>query len=299
MAIFITGVTGFVGSHLANALKKEDHVVGLVHDCKTNAWLEEALDGIVKVVADIRDFHSLMRIINQYDVSQCYHIAARASVKQAYKDPLNTYDINVMGTVALLEACRQLNVKKVLLLETDKVYGEKLNATVTDPYHPSEPYATSKMCQGFIARSYIETYGMNIVIPHSCNAFGYDPFSSRIFPNTIKSCFRGQSPIIFTNDKSVREYVYVEDLVDALLTLMKGDYNGPYNIATGWVCNQKEIVMKILRHFPSLEPAYVTGNLPPQIQEETMKITRWEWKPKITFDESIKLTIDAFRRYGL
>ncbi|GAH26504.1 unnamed protein product, partial [marine sediment metagenome] len=123
---------------------------------------------------------------------------------------------DVMGTTAVLEACRQLEVERVLIMNTDKVYGEKLGATVEDPYQPGEPYATSKSCQGFIAWSYMDTYDMDVVIPHSCNAFGYDPYSSRIFPNTIKACMRGEQPLIFENDSSIREYVYIDDLVGAL-----------------------------------------------------------------------------------
>ena len=106
--------------------------------------------------------------------------------------------------------------------------------------------------------SHIDTYGMNIVMSHCCNVFGYDPYSNRIIPNVIKKCLKGQSPLIFTNDDSIREYVYVEDKVAAIENLMN-DYDkiGSFNISTGWVYNQKDIVLKILEHFDGLAPKYV------------------------------------------
>jgi len=296
--ILVTGANGFVGSHLVNSLKSEHRVVSLHHNCLLGKWQREALKGTIRVRGDIRDFRLLRRVLARFEVERVYHLAAIAVVKTAYRDPLNVYDVNVMGTVALLEACRQLDVDKVLILETDKVYGERLNATTDDPLQASEPYATSKVCQEYIAKSYIETYGMDIPIPHSCNIFGYDPYSNRIFPNTIKKCLRGQSPLIFTNDKSIREYIYIEDLLDAFNTLIEEEYyRGTYNIATGWVYNQEQIVLKVLEHFPDLKPTYVEAKLPPQIQRQTMKQIKWHWKPKWTFDDAVKETIMKFKEY--
>ena len=297
--ILITGASGLIGSHLVSELKKDHDVVSLVHNQLRGRWLQKALDGTTVVQADIRDFNSLKHIMARYYVNQVVHCAAVAQVKSAFKDPLSTYDINIMGVVAVLEAARQLDVERVLVMQTDKVYGEKLGATVEDPYQPSEPYATSKICQGFIAWSYIDTYGMDIIIPHSCNTFGYDPFSNRIFPNTIKACLRGEQPLIFTNDKSIREYIYVEDLVNALKQLLLDPKlkPGPYNIATGWVQNQEEIVKEVLKHFPSIRAEYKRVKLPHQIQEQTMKMTKWNWKPDWNFNDAVERTITLFEHY--
>lgn len=299
--VLCTGSTGLIGSHLVNKLKQERKVVSLVHDEVPSRWLDESLGGTIKVRGDVRDFGLIRRVINQYDVSEVFHFAARANVKQAYKDPVNVYETNVMGTVSVLEACRQLDVKKTLVLITDKVYGEKVDATEDDPLQPGEPYATSKIAQQQIAESYAKTYGMDVITPHSCNVFGLDLHSNRIFPNVIKSCLRGEQPIIFANDHSIREYIYVDDLVDALKTIVYTEgfpkYMGTYNISTGWVYNNKQIVLKVLEHFPSLKPKYVDGDLPPQIQRQTMKSVRWNWKPGWSFDDAVDRTIADFEKY--
>ena len=299
--ILVTGSTGLIASHLVNNLKQERKVVSLVHDEVPSRWLDEALGGTVKVRGDVRDFGLIRRVINQYDVSEVFHFAARANVKQAYKDPVNVYETNVMGTVSVLEACRQLDVKKTLVLITDKVYGERVDATEDDPLQPSEPYATSKIAQQQISESYAKTYGMDVITPHSCNVFGLDLHSNRIFPNVIKSCLRGEQPIIFANDHSIREYIYVDDLVDALKTIVYTEgfpkYKGTYNISTGRVYNNEQIVLKVLEHFPSLKPKYVDGDLPPQIQRQTMKSVRWSWKPGWSFDDAVDRTIADFEKY--
>ena len=113
---------------------------------------------------------------------------------------------------------------------------------------------------------------MNIVISHCCNVFGYDPYSNRIVPNVVKKCLKGQSPWIYTNDDSIREYVYVEDKVAAIESLMNDyDKKGSFNILTGWVYNQKDIVLKILEHFEGIEPKYVEADVPSQIEQQSLK----------------------------
>lgn len=299
--ILVTGISGFVGSHFANRLKKENTVVGIVRDYIPSKWSDEAFEGITLIHGDVRNFGLLKRVINHYNINQIYHIAAAAQVKEAHKNPINFYESNVMGTVNVLEACRQIAKSKdikILIFNTDKVYGEKLNAIETDRYQPSEPYATSKCCQGFIAKSYRYTYGMNIVISSCCNIYGYDPFNSRLISNTVKACLRDEHPIIFTNDTSIREYIYIDDVVNAVTRIMNRECkHDTYNIHTGYIYNQKEIIMKICDML-NTSPVYKEGSLPVQIQKQTMASVNWDWKPGITFEEGLKHTIALFKKYN-
>ncbi|MFW9808590.1 MAG: NAD-dependent epimerase/dehydratase family protein [Candidatus Thorarchaeota archaeon] len=298
MNILVTGANGFIGSHLVNHLKKENKVVSLVYDTVMGDWQNNALEGTYQARADIRNMAALREILSRFEINQVYHTAAISLVKTAHRDPMSVYAVNAMGTLALLEACRTVGTERILVMNTDKVYGEGLDATEERRYQFSEPYGTSKACQGFIAKSHMETYGMNIVMSHCCNVFGYDPFSNRIVPNVVKKCLRGQSPWIFTNDDSIREYVYVEDKVAAIESLMNDDTKiGSYNISTGWVYNQKDIVLKILEFFDGLEPEYVESKLPAQIKEQSLKSVRWDWKPKWKFEDAIKATIEGFKKY--
>lgn len=304
--ILITGISGFVGSHLAQCLKNksDNNIVGIVRDQMTSTWLDNALDNVTLVHGDIRNYGLLKRIINHYNIDQVYHLAAAAQVKEAWKDPINVFQSNVIGTVNLLEAVRQVNKDiKVLIFNTDKCYGEKLDATEEDPYEASEIYATSKACQGFVAQSYIKTYDMNIRISHCCNIYGYDPLNSRLISNVVKDCIRENNPVIYSNDKSIREYIYISDVLDAITRIMNDDMSEDekkhyiYNIRTGYIYNQEEVILKILDNFPELEAKYKKANIPVQIQEETMKSVHWNWKPSWTFDDGIKETIEKFECY--
>jgi nucleoside-diphosphate-sugar epimerase len=301
MNILITGPRGFVGSHLSKFLKNKDdnNVVGIVRDEIPSEWLKNALEGVTIVEGDIRDEKLMKRVIGHYDIDQVYHIAAFAQVKQAYKNPVDVFESNVMGTVNILEACRQINKDdiKILVLNTDKVYGERLNAVETDPYTESEPYATSKSCQGLIAKCWLKTYGMDIKMTHSVNIFGYDPFNSRLISNVVKSCIKKEKPVIYTNDNSIREYVYIDDVIQALERIMnRENKHNIYNIHTGWVYNQKDVILLISKYF-NTDCEYKEGNVPMQIQEETLNSVNWDWKPSISFEEAITRTIEKFIEY--
>ena len=261
-------------------------------------WQKDALEGTYMVHADIRDAAAMRETLSRFEINQVYHTAAISLVKTAHKDPTSVYSVNVMGTVALLEACRRVGTERILVMNTDKVYGEGLDATEERRYQHSEPYGTSKACQGFVASTHMETYGMNIVMSHCCNVFGYDPYSNRIIPNVIKKCLKGQSPLIFTNDDSIREYVYVEDKISAIESLMNDyDKKGSFNISTGWVYNQKDIVLKILEYFDGIEPTYLEAEVPSQIEKQSLKSTRWDWKPSWNFDDALEKTIEQYKKY--
>lgn len=317
--VLITGVTGFVGSHLAKKLTETgsgENVVGLVRDSIPSMWLDEVLEDVTLVQGDIRNFELLERLISHYEINQVYHLGAAAQVKSAFRDPINVYESNIMGTVNVLEACRLVNRNglingndeidkknriKILIMQTDKIYGEKLNATEDDCYRSSEPYATSKVCQAMVAKSYNYTYGLNIIMPSFCNIFGLDLYNSRLIPNVIKQCIRGLQPVVWSNDKSIREYIYISDVVDSLISLMDFHFDNKhltYNVSTGWVYNQKNIIEKIANKF-NIECLYDEVSIVKQIQDETMVSIRDDWKfePSITFDDAIQETIELFKEY--
>jgi len=298
---FVTGASGFIGSHLVKTLTDTgEEVIALVRDTVPLKWLDEALKDCVKVRGDILDYKILARAINQYEVDYVFHLAATASVKTAYRNPINTFETNVMGTVNVLEACRQIGVEKVLVLITDKIFGERMGAFETCPIEPSEPYATSKGAADLAAECYRKTYDMNIIRVRSCNVYGLD-YSNRIVPNTIRACLRGESPVIFRGEsETVRQYIHVQDLVEAMLNLMgRPDYKyGAFNVCTDDLLNQEDVVLKILEFFPNLKPTYVERNGPLEIKRQSMKLSSFGWKPKIPFEKGIEETISMFRKYG-
>lgn len=300
MNVLVTGASGFIGSHLVRKLMDEgENVVSLIHDCPVwTKWLSESVKPSTKAHGTILDLHFLKRVINQYSVDTVFHLAAQSIVKRAYNDPINTYHVNVMGTVNLLEACRQLDVERILIQSTDKVYGNKIGAAVEDRLIPTEAYGTSKICTDVIAQTFTETYDMPISIARCCNVYGYD-WNKRIIPNTIRSCLSGADPLIFRDDYSKRQYIHVDDVVRALKSCLS-DTRHIYNVATKDVITQEEVVLKILSFFPSLKPKYVDKPSLKEIKSQSMKtnIHPSRWKPEISFHEGVKRTINSFREYA-
>lgn len=300
MSCFVTGGSGFIGSHLVKALTDTgEDVIVLVRDIVPSKWLDEALVGAIKVKGDILNYKFLLRVANDYEIDYVWHLAATSSVKLAYRNPINTFETNVIGTVNVLEACRQIGVKKTLVLITDKIFGERMDAGKGARLCASEPYATSKGCADLAAESYRLTYGMNVIRARSCNVYGLD-YSNRIVPNTIRACLRGERPVIFKGEEcTVRQYIHVLDLVESMMKLMNEFSLGPFNICTESLLNQKDVVLEVLKHFSDLEPKYVERDGPPgEIERQSMRLTEFGWKPRISFSAGIKDTIGRFQKYG-
>lgn len=295
MRCLVTGGSGFIGSHLCNVLKQKHQVVVLLRDYLPTRWIDEALTGCVLVHGDIRNLGLLKRVITDYSVQWVFHLASQAVVKQAVVNPMETFDTNVMGTVNVLEACRQLNVEKAHVQSTDKVYGDTLNATEESPLKATEPYSASKVAVDVMAQAYMETYGMQVVIPRSCNVYGLD-YTSRIVPNTVRACLRGENPVIYAGEKeTARQYIYVDDEVESLIFLME-EYTGVVNIP-GHFKTQEQVVLEVLKHFPSLEPRYVGREASREIKRQSMVTRKILGIPMISFEDGIRLTIERFRLY--
>lgn len=298
MRTLVTGASGFIGSHMMIDQKGKHEVVGVVRDFISSKWLNNALSNTTLVRGDLTDFNFIKRTLVDYQIDTVIHLAATSIVKTAHKDPINTYMSNVMGTVNLLEACRQTDVDKTLILLTDKLFGDKEDAIPEDVYEPTEPYSASKICQDIVARSYERTYGMNIIRTRSCNVYGLD-YNNRIVPNTIRAILRDIPPVIYSGENTQRQYIYVEDLISAINLLLNTQKTGPFNVATEDILTQEEVVLGILEVAGSLLiPEYKERQAPLEIQKQSLKISEFGWKPKFTFDEGIEKTISLFRHFG-
>ena len=201
--VFVTGADGFVGAHLCKILLDRGYkVIGLVHDHKPMTTLDYLgiRDKIVSVYGDICDRALLKRIISDYQIKRVFHLAAQAIVSIAQKDPMNTFKVNVEGTSCLLDACIDMDMKSILSVSTDKVYGEGMNRIEDDALLGEGIYEVSKTCMDYVSRCYAKIYNMPIVVSRACNIYGeYDP-NRRIIPNTIMDLKNDKQPLIFKNE---------------------------------------------------------------------------------------------------
>jgi CDP-glucose 4,6-dehydratase len=222
----VTGATGFLGGWLVKALlDRGASVVCLVRDwvgeCELvrRGWTSQ-----LRIVrGDVRRQALVERALGEYEVDTVFHIAAQAVVGIASRNPVSTLDTNIRGTWTVLEACRRTpTVRQIVLASSDKAYG----AHPTLPYGEDMalqgryPYDVSKSCADLIAQSYAATYRLPVVVNRSANLYGGGDLNwNRLVPGTIRSALRGERPVIRSDGRRVRDYLYVEDGVEAYLML--------------------------------------------------------------------------------
>ncbi len=172
---------------------------------------------------DVRDQALLERALGEYEIDTVIHLAAQTIVGIANRNPVSTFEANIAGTWALLEACRRSPlVKQIVVASSDKAYGdhEVLPYDEETPLDGRHPYDVSKSCADLIAQSYAHTYGLPVAVTRCGNFYGGGDLNwNRIVPGTIRSVLRGQRPVIRSDGQYVRDYFYVEDGAAAYMML--------------------------------------------------------------------------------
>jgi len=224
---FVTGATGMVGAWLVKELlSRGAYVVALIRDADPQSELFRS-DTIAKVTVvngALEDLWTLERAINEHEVDTVFHLGAQTIVGTARRFPFQTFEANVRGTYNLLEACRlhQALVKRVVVASSDKAYGDQVNLPYTEDttLQGRYPYDVSKSCSDLIAQSYFHTYALPIAIARCGNIYGGGDLNwSRVVPGTIRSILRSERPIIRSDGKFIRDYIYAKDAAHAYLRL--------------------------------------------------------------------------------
>ncbi len=310
----VTGATGLLGSELVEQLLKNNEtsrLVCLVRDQlpQSRYYAEGMSPNTVTIFGDLRDQNLLDRVINEYEINTVFHLAAQTLVQQANLRPTETLDVNIRGTWAVLEACR-LNpkrIQRVICASSDKAYGN-LNGEKYDESYPLEgkhPYDVSKSCSDLITQTYAHSFGMNVAITRCGNFFGPgDLNESRIIPHTIVSLLKNQAPVIRSNGKFIRDYIYVGDGAAAyrllakkmILNPMPGEaFNFSYELRLS-VLELVERIQSVMNK--SIAPQILNhafNEIPIQSLDSTKAKTLLNWVPLFGFEEGLRQTVDWYR----
>lgn len=228
-SVLLTGGDGIVGSWLIKALLSAGaKVVALIYDHNTNSelYLSGDVHRIKVVDGRLEDISVIRLALTKYKIESVFHLGAQAIVGTAWQRPLDTFESNIRGTYNLLEACRLTkSVRRIVVASSDKAYGEHTQLPYTEEMSLQGrfPYEVSKSCTDLLAQSYYYSYGLPVAIVRCGNIYGGgDLHFSRIVSGTILSFLNGQAPIIRSDGKFVRDYIYVKDVCHAYMLVAQG-----------------------------------------------------------------------------
>ena len=261
--ILITGGLGFIGSHIANELLKENQVVILDNMSTGNINnLKDAHNENLKIIKeDIRNT-SLDELTSGIDY--IFHLAAMASVPLSIDHPVECNDINLNATIKLLKSAVDNDIEKIVFSSSSAVYGQNRNMPLkeSEPLMPMSPYAASKASCELYLQTFYESYGLNYTALRYFNVFGPNQDKNSqyaaVIPNFISAILEGNPVEIYGDGEQTRDFIYVNDVVKANINAAKSDYNGVLNVASGekLSINQLfEIVKKTLKS--DVEPNYL------------------------------------------
>ena len=311
--VFVTGGTGLVGGWLVERLVELNaDVVALVRDWVPGArFVELGLSDKVSVVrGDVRDQALLERVMGEYEIDVVLHLAAQTIVGIANRNPISTFETNIAGTWALLEAARRSpTVKAIVLASSDKAYGAAATLPYTEetPLAGRHPYDVSKSCADLIAQCYAKTWMTPVAVTRCGNFFGGGDLNwNRIVPGTIRSILRGERPVVRSDGQFLRDYIYVEDAVESYLLLAEMLHRNPhlageaFNFSTGQARTVIEMVDLICRQMNSVVQPLVLNEASNEIREQHLDSGKAEkilgWRARFGMEDGMKRTIAWYEK---
>lgn len=311
--VLITGADGFVGSHLSGLLKQKGaNVIGMIRNFKPDSPLRlSGLDKKITVIkGSITDYETVEGAIHEQEVQACFHLAALATVPVANRAPRITFETNIKGTWNILEACRNSRVlEEIVIASSDKAYGikDRLPYVETDPLTGIYPYDVSKSCADLIAKSYFHTYGLNVGIVRCANIYGGgDLHFSRVVPGTIRSLIFNETPLIRSDGTPKRDYIYIEDVVNAYTTLAvhladKKVAGEAFNFSTNIPVSVLDLVNSIIEIFDSNIRPKILNEAKAEIPEQFLSSEKAQrllgWKPQYELGGGLKKTVEWYKDY--
>ena len=294
MRAVVTGGAGFIGSHVVDALLARDDEVHVLDNLVTGKR-ENVPDAARLHEGDIRtDTHALF---DEVRPEVCFHYAAQADVRVSVDRPDFDADVNVVGTVHVLEAARTHGTKIVFASTGGAIYGERDGPAAEDaPRRPVAPYGTAKLAAEEYIQTYNRLYGSGHVVLRYGNVYGprQDPHGEAgvvaIFMNRLRA---GYAPRIFGDGTQTRDYLYVADAVDAALEALDSD-GGTFNVATGKEMSVVELFDRIQGLAGSQMEAECADSRPGELQRSSLDVSRAAaelgWRPARDLDAGLAET---------
>lgn len=306
MNFLITGAAGFLGSALANQLAREGHHVRGLDDL--SAGDPNALSQDVHFTrGDVSDRPKLWTLLQEVDV--VYHLAARVSVPESILYPRDYNAVNVGGTVALMEAMRDVGVRRVVLGSSGAVYGDQGKQPLEESVrpHPRSPYAVSKLAAEYYVQTIGELWGIETVSLRIFNAFGpgqHLPASHPpVVPYFLRQALRGGTIVVHGDGSQTRDYIYVDDVLSAMVAAATAPNLGGQviNVGTGLETSVRDLVKTVLavtgRAPEVLYNAQSTGGVSRMAADTTLSRTKLNFATSVSVEDGLRLMLERDPRF--
>lgn len=315
--ILITGVDGFIGSHLAKKLYDlKSDVTGIIRRplrAGHSALLLHSLEDKIKTITgDVSDYGFVDNVIKTLQPRRVFHLAAQAIVGDGQQNPFQTFETNVRGTYNIISSALGLNpLPNIIIASSDKAYGntEELPLTENMPLLGGSFYDTSKACADMISSSFAHWAKIPICITRCANTYGPgDLHFSRIIPDTIREILFGNVPCIRGDGKHERDYIFISDVVEGYLCAAKylddtRSTGEAFNLGTSQGTTVADLVDHILRisESPHLKPRIMGEEKPAEIKRQYVDNRKAQkllnWRPSVELSKGLAITYQWYKEY--
>jgi UDP-glucose 4,6-dehydratase len=306
--IFITGGAGFIGSHVSEAFfKKFPNCKLIILDKLTYAGNKNFVSSIIKskrvkfIKADIVDTKKYSNFLKNCDLA--INIAAESHVDNSFVSPLNFTKTNTLGAHAFFLECIKRNVKKILHISSDEVYGEKITGKCYEDQlvNPTNPYSASKAAAEILISSYKYTYKKEIIIVRSNNIYGIRQYPEKLISTSIVNLIKKKPIPIHGNGKNIRFYLSALDFADAIILLVLKKDSGIYNIGSNYFEKNINIAKKICELLNKNPNKYIKFTKDRLYNDKRYsvsfnKIKKLGWKPKRNLLKDLPMIVKWYKK---
>jgi UDP-glucose 4-epimerase len=309
MRCLVTGGSGFIGSHLTDALIARGDEVAVVDDLSTGRRenLSSAIDAGAELhVEDITDEHAMTRVFEQARPEAVFHLAAQAQVSRSVNDPVSDLRVNVEGTIRLLELARRFETGRIVFASTGgAIYGEgegrRLPLDEDAELGPFSPYGQSKMAAELYLDLYRRLYGISSIALRLSNVYGprQDPYGEAGVIAIYSAALQSETqPIVFGTGEQTRDFIYVDDVVLGFMAAAAADAVGVFNIGTGRETSVLELGERLASicdtsFDPRIDPAR-----PGEVQRSSIASGRATeilgWRAQVELDDGLRRAAESF-----
>jgi len=300
----VTGGAGFIGSNIVEELVKRGEKVRVLDNFSTGKRenLKEFEKDIELIEGDIRSYHTVMQAVKGIDI--VLHQAALPSVPRSIYDPITTNEVNITGTLNLLDASKEAKVKKFVFASSSSVYGDtpELPKREDMPVNPLSPYAVSKLAGEKYCQVFSKVYGLHTVILRYFNVFGprQDPNSqySAVIPKFIKLMLNNERPVIYGDGTQTRDFTYVTNVVEA--NILAATKECEAGIVMNCACSNSFDLNYLVKQInillnKNIKPFYVepqNGEIKHSFADITLIKSKLHWFPKVNFEEGLRKILE-------